>query len=198
MIKRLTIIALLIFNYVILNAQSRVFNLYGTPMGDSIRLNFTITAGNACAGWQVLKGSDSLNLTFQYSYPGVCGNTSYSENYKWTDFSPNKTSPNYYRILVPPGDYSNIIRVDLASSFNGNLIIYPQPATDILNIAITNRKNFYYEIYIYDRFGKRMGFGTGDAGEKITLNVSAFPVGLYAFNIIDINGNAYKGKFIKN
>ncbi len=179
-------------------SQSRIFNFYANPLGDSIRLNFTITAGNACAGWQILKGSDSLNLQFQYSYPGICGNTSFAENYKWTDFSPNKTSPNFYRILVPPGDYSNIIRVDLAASFNDNMLIYPQPAETELNIAFTNKKNFYYEIKIYDRYGRKMGDGNGTAAERITLNVSSFPLGVYVFYVVDINGNAYRGKFLKN
>jgi hypothetical protein len=179
------------------NAQSRIVYFNAVPMVDSVRLNFTISAGTGCAGYNVLKGSDSISLYPVYVYGGICGNTSSQEYHTYSDISPNKSSPNYYRILIPPGDYSKILRVDLASS-NSNMIIYPQPTEDVLNIVLLNKKNYYYEIKIYDRYGRKMGEGSGDAVDKISLNVSGFPLGVYVFRVLDINGNAYRGKFLKN
>lgn len=178
--------------------QSRITYFNATPLGDSIRLNFTVGTGtSSCGGYNVLKGSDSLNLYPVYVYGGLCGTSPSPENYTYTDLSPNKLTPNFYRILIPPGDYSNILKVNLASSFT-NLIIYPQPAESVLYISINNMKNYYYEIKIYDRFGRKTGDSNGIASDRITLNVSGFPLGVYAFYIVDINGNAYRGKFSKN
>lgn len=195
--KSLYIIAFVCL-FLSVKSQSRITYFNATPLKDSIRLNFTIGTGtSSCAGYNVLKGSDSLNLYPIFVYPGICGTTSSPESYTYTDISPNKLTPNYYRILIPPGDYSNMLKVNLASSFT-NLIIYPQPAEDLLYISINNKKDYYYEIKIYDRFGRKMGDGNGNATDRITLNVSGFPLGVYAFYIVDINGNAYRGKFLKN
>lgn len=177
-------------------AQSRIIYFQAKALGDSVRLTFTISSGTACAGYNVLKGSDSLNLNPVYVYPGICGNNSANETYTYTDFSPNKTAPNFYRILIPPGDYSNMLRVDIAASFS-DMIIFPQPTEDLLNIKFLNKSYFYYEMKIYDRFGRKMGETNGNSSDRITVNVSGLPIGLYAFMIIDINGNAYRGKFIK-
>lgn len=179
------------------SSQSRITYFNAIPMKDSVRLNFTISAGPSCSGWQILKGSDSLNLFPVQIYGGLCGNTTTAENYSYTDISPNKLMPNFYRILIPPGDYSALKRVDLAASFT-NLIIYPQPAENVIYISINNVKNFYYEIKIYDRFGRKVGDGNGNAAQRIELNVSNFPLGVYTFYIVDLNGNAYRGKFLKN
>jgi len=179
-------------------AQSRITYFNAVALGDSIRLMFTIGSGStSCAGYQVLKGSDSLTLYPIFVYPGICGTTSSPESYTYTDISPNKNTPNFYRILIPPSDYSQMLRVDLAASFT-NMVIFPQPAEDLLNIIILNKKFFYYEMKIYDRFGRKMGETTGNSSDRITLNISGFPIGVYAFMIIDINGNAYRGKFLKN
>lgn len=193
-----TLLFVLFVNYLNCSfGQSRITYFNTIAMTDSVRLNFTVSAGPSCGGWQVMKGSDSTNLYPIYVYGGLCGNTTAPENYSYTDISPNKVMPNFYRILIPPGDYSALKRVDLASSFT-NMLIYPQPTENVLYISISNVKNFYYEIRIYDRFGRKTGDGRGNAAERIELNVSNFPLGIYTFYIVDISGNAYRGKFLKN
>ena len=177
-------------------SQTRIYNFNTLPSTDSVRLNFTVLQGTACAGWQVLKGSDSLTLLQIYAYPGISGNVSFNETYKYTDLSPNKAKPNFYQILVPPSDYSPVKRVDLATNFS-NLLIYPQPVEDNLNIIINGQKNYYYEINIYDRFGRKKGFASGDVVDKITIDVSAFSEGVYVFYIAKSGGGIYKGKFLK-
>lgn len=188
---------LLVVSWGFTHSQSRITYFYATSLVDSIRLNLTITVGNSCAGWQVLKGNDSISFNPIYTYPGICGNVSYAESYSYTDFSPNKTSPNYYRILVPPADYSPILRVDLAKNFS-NLLIYPQPAETMLYISSNEIKNTNYEMRIYDRFGRKMADIISYTYDVIGINVSAFPLGVYAFYIIGDNGNAWRGKFLKN
>ncbi len=190
------IIFIFLISFLQVRSQTRIYNFTTLPLTDSVRLSFTVLQGTACAGWEILKGSDSLNLNPIYVYPGICGNMSFSETYKYTDFSPNKSTPNFYQILIPPSDYSPVRRVDLATNFS-NLIIYPQPVEDNLNIIINGQKNYYYEINIYDRFGRKKGFASGDVVDKITIDVSAFNEGVYVFFIAKSGGGIYKGKFLK-
>jgi hypothetical protein len=144
-----------------------------------------------------MKGSDSMNLSPVFIYPGLCGNSNYPEAHTYFDESPNKVFPNYYQIHIPPGDYSKIIRVDMAAAFE-NMLIFPQPAETQVSIAIMNKKNYNYELNIFDRFGTKRGFASGYCSTSITLNTDNFPLGLYIFYIIDQDGNAYRGKFVKN
>ena len=193
-LKLIIFIFLLSFSQV--RSQTRIYNFTTLSLTDSVRLTFTVLQGTACAGWEILKGSDSLKLDPIYVYPGICGNASFAETYKYTDISPNRSTPNFYQILIPPSDYSPVKRVDLAVNFS-NLLIYPEPVEDLLNIAITGQKNYYYEINIYDRFGRKQGFSSGDVTDKITINVSGLIEGVYVFYIAKSGGGVYKGKFLK-
>lgn len=177
-------------------AQSRIAFFTAVNMTDSIRLKLMVTPGPQCSGFQILKGSDSVNLYPVYVYPDLCGSPGYSQTYTFTDISPNFTAPNYYRVLIPPGDYSPVLKVNSAANYS-NLVIFPQPAGNTLNITVANLLNFYYEMTIYDRFGRKQGFASGNAAGQISIDVSAFEAGVYIFYIIDGNNNAYRGKFIK-
>jgi hypothetical protein len=178
------------------NAQTRIYNFQVLPLTDSVRLTFTVLQGSVCAGWEIWKGSDSINLNPIYAYPGLCGDVNFSIKYNYTDFSPNKVTPNFYQVRIPPNDYSPVLRVDIASSFS-NLLVYPQPVEDYLNIAISQRKNYNFEIHIFDRFGTKRGFGSGSAAERITLNVNSLIEGVYPFYIVLGDGSLYRGKFAK-
>lgn len=178
-------------------AQTRIYNFNPIGLGDSVRITFTVLQGSVtCANYQILKGSDSLNLNAIYVFPGICGNTSSNETHNYTDFSPNKLTPNFYQVFIPPNDYSVVKRIDLAASFS-DLLIYPQPVEDVLSIAISGQKNYYYEITIFDRFGRKKGFGSGNATDKIPLDVSGFDEGVYVFYIVTNNAGNYRGKFLK-
>ncbi len=190
------IVFVYLFSFSGINAQTRIYNFTAISLKDSVRLSFTVSQGSTCAGWQVLKSSDSLTFNTIYSYPGLCGNSTFSQTYTYSDISPNKLTPNFYQIQIPPNDYSPVRRVDLATNFS-NLLIFPQPVEDILNIAINGQKNYYYEIHIYDRFGRKKFFGNGNATDKITLDVSSFSEGVYVFYIAQSNGTTYRGKFLK-
>lgn len=179
------------------SAQSRIYNFQAIALGDSVRLTFTILqASVTCANYEVLKGSDSLTLSPIYVYPGICGNTTSNELHSYTDISPNKLTPNFYQIFIPPNDYSLVKRVDMGASFS-SLLVYPQPVEDILNISIKDRKNYYYEINIYDRNGRKKGFSSGNVTDKISIDVSGFAEGVYAFYITTNGGDSYRGKFLK-
>jgi len=197
MLRKPLIVFVFISLFLMVKGQSRIYNFNALGLGDSIRVTFTILQGTTtCAPYELLKGSDSLNLNPIYVYPGICGSTNFNETHSYTDFGPNKLTPNFYQIHIPPNDYSIVKRVDLAASFS-NLFVFPQPVDDVLNILISGQKNYYYEINIYDRFGRKKSFGTGNASDRISIDVSAFNEGVYVFYIVMGNGNAYRGKFLK-
>ena len=84
--------------------------------------------------------------------------------------------------------------------FLGELSIYPNPTTDILNIQIPE----YFikrtiNVKITDITGKKIFNQSYEAGSKtIQLDVNALEEGLYLISIKDNMGLGYFGKFIRN
>jgi hypothetical protein len=193
---KMKFVILSLFSAMALSGQTIIYNFQALALQDSVRLTFTVLQGSVCSGYEVWKGSDSLNLQQIYSYPGLCGSITSPVSYSYTDFSPNKLTPNFYQIRIPPGYYSEVKRVDIAASFS-DLLIYPQPVEDLLNIKINNRKNYYYEMNICDRYGRKKAFASGNVIERISINVSGLAEGVYPFYIILGDGSAFRGKFLK-
>ena len=181
------------------SSQNRITNCNGFPINNTIKINFTISAGASCSGYQIFKGADSISFTMAYDYAGVCGNTTSDENFSWTDYSPNLNAVNYYKVFVPPSDYSQILKVYVEQAPpTPRLIVYPLPADDLVNILIDNEDNKYYDLFVYNSFGTQKLISKGTYSGPIQLKINSLNTGIYVFLFIDADGKVFKGKIYKN
>ena len=79
------------------------------------------------------------------------------------------------------------------NSLQNNIIIYPNPANDFLNIRFDNPQNQNEQIIIYDIYGKAIfksiiPSGTGN----FTIDIRTFSQGIYL-----IHANGINSRFIK-
>ena len=123
-----------------------------------------------------------------------------SNSYTITDEAPNKTT-NVYRIKAIAKDgkatYSSIVRV-LYNDKNETVIIYPNPAKDVLNVQIKNNKAEKATIEIADLQGKAVQqkeqyLQVGS--NSFSINISALAKGVYTLSIKC--GSSQVVKFIK-
>jgi len=128
---------------------------------------------------------------------------------EWTHTSPNTYNASYwYRSYILPAnaehgewtveaDYEgetisyNFYVGVLATHDLGNaeINIFPNPATDKINVE-SDDKNL--QLLLFDSQGKLL-----IAQEKLTMDISSFPKGVYFLSIEDLNGNTAVEKIIK-
>ncbi|MCC6182505.1 MAG: T9SS type A sorting domain-containing protein [Bacteroidia bacterium] len=81
-----------------------------------------------------------------------------------------------------------------SNKLTGDILVYPNPATDVINFQLKDSKDNYI-IEIYSSLGQVVYTGKVDQNNN-SINVSQFSNGMYIINISD-KAKRYTGKFIK-
>lgn len=85
------------------------------------------------------------------------------------------------------------------SSSNNNIILYPNPSSDIINIVLNNLKDSYLKIELYDTLGKliKVVYDDNTVSNSIqtTIDISKLETGIYYLNFS--NSEIETTKFIK-
>lgn len=90
---------------------------------------------------------------------------------------------------------SNSIILGSINNLVDNIVLYPNPVRDEINIKIYNSKSEYY-IEIFDITGKKMHQGKLQKNQS-KINVNELTNGIYYLSISNKSGNKYTSKFIK-
>lgn len=145
--------------------------------------------------FELERSYDALNFEKIVEVDGA-GNSSNILNYYQFDFNFDRTKPvSYYRLKQVDFDgqysYSNIVALDNDTKI-GEILIYPNPVTNYLNI--TNNKSEVTNYQIYSVEGKLIHQGEFMSTHKIDLN--QYSSGTYLIKLISRN-KVYQQKFIK-
>ncbi len=128
------------------------------------------------------------------------GNTSYLTTYQFNDKSPLQHS-NYYRLKQVDYDgkfnYSKTVSVDYQSV--KSLSVYPNPASDLINISHGGDDFSSLDIRVYDLTGRLMlkENNIGATVNNLALDVSGLNAGVYKIEVINLKGEYYSQLFIK-
>lgn len=113
-------------------------------------------------------------------------NRSGVNHYSFTDHSP-LDGINFYRLKQVDKDgkftYSPIVRI-LFSGYGKDLVLYPVPAIDKLNIDYAGKRNTVY-ITVYDAAGRQVMNSSMPNQSPLRLNVSTLPAGKYYVQLSD-------------
>jgi parallel beta helix pectate lyase-like protein/type IX secretion system substrate protein len=122
--------------------------------------------------FEVEKSTDNSIFLAQGEIPGKGSGSNY------TFSTPQPEPAAYYRLKLVDNDggaaYSRIVRLSLSQSADNNILFYPNPATDIVNIKVANAGS----VSIYTADGKLVKTQTILAGLNV-VNVSQLSAGLY-------------------
>lgn len=175
-------------------SQSRVKNLTLLQFKEYIYIDFTITKGNTCSGFKILQSNDSINFNTIHEFIGVCGELTKEQNISYTHDNPSKNIKNYYRVFIPPSDYSEIKSIDVTSIPIEGYLIYANPFSNLLKIKTTKNST----ILLFNSKGEKLIEYSSDTNGLITEDISSLENGLYFFLIKDENDKFLKGEFIKS
>jgi hypothetical protein len=163
-------------------AQNTVRFFEGNRISQSsIQLNWITAAGNTCSDLLIERSADLSNFNEVYRHSGVCGSTSEELNYFWVD---NEALPgiSYYRIQEALGLFSDTIEM-LNPIGIEEVIMFPNPASNEINIYRTNSDAKISSLLIYDLRGKLI-LETEIPNQLTNINTSKLIDGMYYFHYV--------------
>ena len=127
-----------------------------------------------------------------FTEAGKVGSTNLAgiNNYHFTDKNVTSLNTNviYYRLKQTDVDgkfiYAEIITLSLKP--DNTLLLYPNPAKDVVKISVTAKKASYADIKIYDNAGKlikKEKVNLASGANTLSFNISHLPKGSYVFEL---------------
>ncbi|MEL6559411.1 MAG: T9SS type A sorting domain-containing protein [Bacteroidota bacterium] len=177
---------------------------------DFLGLTGEYTDGSVVLTWITANEVDNDRFDIERSFDGVnfevigndqpLNNINQTNTYSFVDNKP-QFGTNYYRIRQVDFDGASTtseLIVVFAEKIAAEFILYPNPATDVLNVK-TNFSSPAMEIEIVSLSGQRMHTKryTQDASaEEIKIDVSQYPAGVYYIGL-KTDGAVHQFKLVK-
>ncbi|WKS95224.1 M4 family metallopeptidase [Riemerella columbina] len=144
------------------------------------------------SGYRVVSSQKSGTADEKLYYRASAG-TYYIKVYPYSGSNPNAC----YTLRIEPG-YTiagNAGVVAEEANSDGGYSVYPNPATDVINIKVPEKLVANTTVHIYDLSGKKV-ITTGIEG-KGQINISRLPKGVYTAKVDTGDGESTVLKFIK-
>ncbi len=160
--------------------------------GDIVELNWTTASEINNDHFEIQRSMDAMNWIEMGRVNGA-GNSSSNIHYQHIDYSPFNEI-NYYRLKQVDVDgkfeYSWIISIDIDKNKKPEILAYPNPSYDFVNITQTIQPS-PLSYSIYDSFGTKISSGTlGE--EKNVLSTDELLQGIYFMHFDDKNNTTVK------
>lgn len=129
-------------------------DFYARPFNSSVELNWTVMNEENFFKYELQHSLDSRNFT---TFTSVAGKNNVSVETKYQAFHNNPTfGKNYYRLKMIDKDgtikYSAIRLINFGKGTQ--ISVYPNPATDFINISISKADNKSTTIHLVNMFGQ--------------------------------------------
>jgi len=177
----------------------RILNFKIFQVNQAVFLNFILSKGSSCNGFNVLHSSDSVNFKVIHEDPTICGTSNADEAKNWTHANPIINQLNYYKIQLNPGEMSPVNRIFVNQTNKPNIVLFPNPIStdhDFLNIKILGTESLAFDGFIYNQFGNYvLKIEKQSTISNSTIKINELSNGLYLIKLTD-GYNLYSTKFI--
>jgi hypothetical protein len=184
------------------NQQSSftIIDFGGFAKNDVVNLEWIVTDENDLSRYDVYSSTDGINFN-------LCGSVTATmterglKTYQFQDLS-NKAVLVYYRIKAINNDetseWSSTVAVNTTkSAANKPLKVYPNPATDFINLEFDGIDASNFNVLVMDMSGKVVYKldGVQTAINQYTLQLDAIESGMYIVQLSDKLGNTTINRF---
>lgn len=148
--------------------------------GNQVNVKWTTATEQNNDFFTVERSQDGMNFESLTTVNGA-GNSTRTLNYTYTDIKPY-FGVSYYRLRQTDYDKNSTTSkiVSVNNEGSKNVVIYPNPAHDEVNIQLRGEAGS--EISLYNLFGQRVRYISATE-TRITLDVSMLPKGVYIVKI---------------
>ena len=182
--KQLELILFTLFvvqlNAVCAQNETVVLNLSATEFNGKVPLTWSVTQGNTCNGIQVLRSLDGVNFEQIGSIEGICGSTSATLKYQFTDPSPFVNVTNYYRLSLGGIGFSYLVNTEVIDTGEEDYVLAPHPLVDESLLIFDNENQELITITFFTERGEIVK-EVQTSEQSISLNRSDFGSGVYIF-----------------
>jgi hypothetical protein len=177
-----------------------IIDFKGFVKNDIINLNWKVTDEKELSRYDIYSSTDGSNYS-------VCGSVSATvseigvKTYQFQDLS-NKSALVYYKIKAinndETGEWSSIVALHTTKPVvNKPLKVYPNPATDFINLEFEGIVPSYFNVLIMDMSGKVVYQldGVESESNQYTLPLNGIESGMYIVKLSDEFGNTTINRF---
>ena len=175
-----------------------LLNFNAVPTGVNVLVKWTTINEINNDFFTVEKSLDGKNWTVLGTVKGA-GNTNVTSDYALIDFAPVE-GIQYYRLkqtdLDGKGSLSGIVPVRFSSEASTTIVLFPQPAGNVLNVSVQNNENENASMTVYSAMGQKMIEMNSLSGTMFQIDLSSLSSGVYYLEF-DLDGVITKSKIIK-
>lgn len=154
------------------------FELYQNE--DDVLVHWNIDSGATCNGIGILRSIDDTLHFIEVGYiPGICGNSTSSTPYNFSDTNPELNKTNYYKIRMGFSQFSETKSIYLSYIEPNSLLLVPNPSHDFCEIKFNNNKHQSLSIEVTNDKGQQVLFIQDVRQNFYKLNVSFLKLGSY-------------------
>jgi hypothetical protein len=177
-----------------------IIDFKGFVKNDIINLNWKVTDEKELSRYEIYSSTDGSNYS-------VCGSVSATlseigvKTYQFQDLS-NKSALVYYKIKAinndETGEWSSIVALHTTKPVvNKPLKVFPNPATDFINLEFEGIVPSYFNVLVMDMSGKVVCQLDGVEAEsnQYTLPLNGMVSGMYIIKLSDEFGNSSINRF---
>lgn len=151
-------------------------------LNEKVYLDFTIKSGNTCNGIGVLRSTDSTNFDQIYKFNGICGSSSISIDYNYTDVTPEKNKVNYYQLDLADFGFSSVKSILVIDLNSESYFLKGNPLINESILYFNNPNQSVVELKIINHTGKSV-YSQITKENFFHLERSVFESGIYYFEI---------------
>jgi surface protein len=177
-----------------------IIDFKGIVKNDIISLNWTVADENDLNRYDVYSSTDGINFS-------LCGSVTATvperglKTYQFQDLS-NKSALVYYRLKSinndETGEWSSIVALHTnKTAVNNTMKVYPNPATDFINLEFDGIDASNFNVLVMDMSGKVVYKldGVETAINQYTLALNGIESGMYIVQLSDEFGNTTINRF---
>lgn len=147
---------------------------------DDVLVHWNIDSGATCNGIGILRSIDDTLHFIEVGYiSGVCGNSTSSTPYNFSDNNPELHKTNYYKIRMGFSQFSETKSIYLSYIKPDELLLVPNPSHDFCEIKFNNDKHQSLIIEIINDKGQQVLLIQDIRQDFYKLNVSFLKPGTY-------------------
>ena len=178
------------------SAQSLFKDLTVVQFGDSMLINWTLTAGSTCFDMHLKRAGQDTEFEDIFTVGGVCGGAS-DQYYDYVD-NQNLVSGTTYQYFVSAsnGIYtSETVEILYVNAGDMQLFVYPNPTQTAIQVTVDNSftPSFFVELFSVD--GKLLQ-QTKEVNNLFTINTIHLLPSSYLLKITTEDGDVLAQQFI--